>query len=53
MDAFQFPSGGRYVARAVLMDLEPGTMDSMHSGPFRQIFRPDNFIFGELWMRTG
>ncbi|XP_037591641.1 tubulin beta-8 chain-like [Cebus imitator] len=46
-------SGGRYVARAVLVDLEPGTMDSVRSGPFGQIFRPDNFIFGELWMRTG
>uniref|UniRef100_F7H5H4 Tubulin/FtsZ GTPase domain-containing protein n=1 Tax=Callithrix jacchus TaxID=9483 RepID=F7H5H4_CALJA len=38
-------SGGRYVARAVLVDLEPGTMDSVRSGPFGQIFRPDNFIF--------
>uniref|UniRef100_A0A2K5DIT2 Tubulin/FtsZ GTPase domain-containing protein n=1 Tax=Aotus nancymaae TaxID=37293 RepID=A0A2K5DIT2_AOTNA len=38
-------SGGRYVARTVLVDLEPGTMDSMRSGPFWQIFRPDNFIF--------
>ena len=33
--------------RAVLMDLEPGTMDSVRSGPFGQIFRPDNFIFGQ------
>ncbi|XP_074239301.1 tubulin beta-8 chain-like isoform X5 [Saimiri boliviensis] len=40
-------SGGRYVARAVLVDLEPGTMDSVRSGPFGQIFRPDNFIFGQ------
>lgn len=29
------------------MDLEPGTMDSVRSGPFGQIFRPDNFVFGE------
>ncbi|CAA6669939.1 unnamed protein product [Spirodela intermedia] len=36
-------SGGRYVPRAVLMDLEPGTMDSVRSGPFGQVFRPDNF----------
>uniref|UniRef100_A0A671P1L2 Tubulin/FtsZ GTPase domain-containing protein n=1 Tax=Sinocyclocheilus anshuiensis TaxID=1608454 RepID=A0A671P1L2_9TELE len=28
-------------------DLEPGTMDSVRSGPFGQIFRPDNFVFGE------
>ncbi len=40
-------SGGRYVPRAVLMDLEPGTMDSLRSGPFGQIFRPDNFVFGQ------
>lgn len=29
------------------MDLEPGTMDSVRSGPFGQIFRPDNFVFGK------
>ena len=40
-------SGGRYVPRAVLMDLEPGTMDSVRSGLFGQIFRPDNFVFGQ------
>lgn len=41
-------SGGKYVPRAVLVDLEPGTMDSVRSGPFGQIFRPDNFVFGRL-----
>lgn len=40
-------SGGKYVPRAVLVDLEPGTMDSVRAGPFGQIFRPDNFVFGE------
>ena len=43
-----FPLGGKYVPRAILVDLEPGTMDSVRSGPFGQIFRPDNFVFGEL-----
>ena len=33
--------------RAVLVDLEPGTMDSIRSGPFGQVFRPDNFVFGQ------
>ena len=53
--------------RAVLVDLEPGTMDSvrsgqlfsslaslfplnpstLRSGPYGQIFRPDNFVFGQ------
>ncbi|CAM9683999.1 unnamed protein product, partial [Sphacelaria rigidula] len=38
---FNEASGGRYVPRAILMDLEPGTMDSVRSGPFGQLFRPD------------
>ena len=35
------------ISQAVLVDLEPGTMDSVRSGPFGQIFRPDNFVFGQ------
>jgi hypothetical protein len=30
-------TGGRYVPRAILMDLEPGTMDSVRSGPYGQV----------------
>ncbi|KAM0051417.1 putative purine-nucleoside phosphorylase [Helianthus debilis subsp. tardiflorus] len=41
-------SGRRYVPRVVLMDLEPGTMDSLRSGAYGQIFRPDNFVFGQI-----
>merc|ERR1712007_248664 len=40
-------TGGRYVPCAILMDLEPGTMDSVRAGPFGQLFRPDNFVFGQ------
>jgi tubulin beta len=40
-------TGGRYVPRAILMDLEPGTMDSVRAGQFGNIFRPDNFVFGQ------
>ncbi|RWW78932.1 hypothetical protein BHE74_00012833 [Ensete ventricosum] len=40
-------SGGRYVPRAVLMDLEPGTMDAVRTGPYGKLFRPDNFVFGQ------
>ncbi|KAK7495330.1 hypothetical protein BaRGS_00013512, partial [Batillaria attramentaria] len=40
-------TGGKYVPRSILVDLEPGTMDSVRSGPFGQIFRPDNFVFGQ------
>ncbi|ELK02899.1 Tubulin beta-3 chain [Pteropus alecto] len=37
----------KYVPRAILVDLEPGTMDSVRSGAFGHLFRPDNFIFGQ------
>ena len=40
-------TGGKYVPHAILVDLEPGTMDSVHLGPFGQTFRPDNFVFGQ------
>ncbi|KAK8483510.1 hypothetical protein V6N11_045158 [Hibiscus sabdariffa] len=42
------PSGsGRYIPRVVLMDLKPDNMDSIRSGPYSQIFRLDNFMFGQ------
>lgn len=37
----------KYVPRAVLVDLEPGTMQSIRSGPLGALFRPDNFVFGQ------
>eukprot|EP01083_Nonionella_stella_P012928 36507_1 len=40
-------TGGRYVPRAFLMDLEQGTMDSVRAGPFGQLFSPYNFVFGQ------
>lgn len=42
-----FAIDGKYVPRAVLVDLEPGTMDSVRSGPFGLLFRPDNYVFGQ------
>jgi hypothetical protein len=44
-------TGGKYVPRAVLVDLEPGTMDSVRAGPYGQLFRPDNvcYLFVELY----
>ena len=35
-------AAGKYVPRAVLIDLEPGTMDSIRAGPLGSLFRPDN-----------
>jgi len=39
--------GGKYVPRAILVDLEPGTMDAVRAGPLGQLFRPDNLVFGQ------
>ena len=35
---FNEASGGKYVPRGVLVDLEPGTMDSVRSGPYGQVY---------------
>ena len=47
LERINVPPGGRYVPRAILMDLDPGTMDSIRAGPFGQLFCPDNFVFGQ------
>ena len=39
--------GKTYVPRAILVDLEPGTMDAAKSGMFGKLFRPDNFVYGQ------
>lgn len=40
-------SSNTYCPRAVLVDLEPGTMDAVRSSAFGHLFRPDNFVFGQ------
>lgn len=42
-----FSPGGKYVPRGLLVDLEPGTMDSVRGSRIGALFRPDNFIYGE------
>ena len=37
----------KYVPRAILVDLEPGTMDSVRGGPYGSLYRPDNYVFGQ------
>jgi tubulin beta len=44
-------TGGRYVPRAILIDLEPDALDSVRDGPFGQLFNPNNFIFGQTGAR--
>ncbi|KAM9248297.1 tubulin beta-1 chain [Dugong dugon] len=36
--------GKKYVPRAVLVDLEPGTMDSIRSSKLGALFQPDSFV---------
>ncbi|KAN0063746.1 Tubulin beta-1 chain [Thecaphora frezii] len=40
-------SEGKFVPRAIQVDLEPGTMDTLRSGRLGKLFRPDNYIHGE------
>nr|BAI52961.1 beta-tubulin [Bursaphelenchus xylophilus] len=40
-------SDKKYVPRAVLVDLEPGTMDNIRNSVYSNLFRPDNFVFGQ------
>uniref|UniRef100_A0A1I7V9F7 Tubulin beta chain n=1 Tax=Loa loa TaxID=7209 RepID=A0A1I7V9F7_LOALO len=44
---FKEVEGKKYVPRAVLVDLEPGTMDSVRFSTYGKLFRPDNFVFGQ------
>ena len=38
--------GERYVPRAILLDLEPATMDDIRKLDYGALFKPDNFIHG-------
>ncbi|XXG90070.1 hypothetical protein AAC387_Pa12g1920 [Persea americana] len=37
-------SCGRFIRRVVLMDKQPGTMDSIGPGVYNEIFWPDDFV---------
>jgi len=44
---FNQATANKYVPRAVLVDLEPGTMDAMKSSSYGQLFKPDSYVFGQ------
>ena len=46
LNVYYNDNGARYIPRAVLVDLEPGTMDAIKAGPMGQLFKPDNYCFG-------
>jgi len=41
-------NGKKYVPRAVLVDLEPGTMDAIKNSANGELFRPDSFVYGQV-----
>ena len=44
---FNEAAGGKFVPRAVLVDLEPGVIDSVRASAYGKLFRPDNFVYGQ------
>jgi len=44
---FNEANGGKYVPRAILADFEPGVADTLKAGPYRDLFKPDNFVVGQ------
>jgi len=46
VDVYMRSAGERYVPRACLVDLEPGTVDVIKASPVGTLFKPDNFVFG-------
>jgi tubulin beta len=49
---FNEGSGGKYVPRSVLVDLEPGTMDAIRAGPMGSIFPQTTWCMGNLERAT-
>jgi len=43
---FKSAGSGKYVPRACLVDLEPGTLDVVKASAVGTLFKPDNFVFG-------
>ena len=39
----------RFVPRAALVDLEPGSLDVIKASPIGTMFKRDNFVFGINW----
>uniref|UniRef100_A0A0K0FV57 Tubulin alpha chain n=1 Tax=Strongyloides venezuelensis TaxID=75913 RepID=A0A0K0FV57_STRVS len=44
---FSETGSGRYVPRALMIDLEPTVVDEIRTGTYRQLFHPDQMITGK------
>ena len=40
---------GKYIPRSILVDLEPGVVDSIKSGPMAKLFKPDNIVHAQKY----
>lgn len=53
---FSETAGTKYVPRAVMVDLDPASIDNIRSGPMGKLFAPDSFVAGKcgaggIWAR--
>ncbi|XP_029559588.1 tubulin alpha-4A chain-like [Salmo trutta] len=44
---FSATGTGKYVSRAIFVDLEPTVIDEVRTGPYRQLFHPEQLISGK------
>ncbi|KAK5074681.1 gamma-tubulin [Lithohypha guttulata] len=53
-DVFFYQSDDtRYIPRAILVDLEPRVLNSIQTGPYKNIYNPENFFLGEQGSGAG
>lgn len=44
---FSETGSGKYVPRSLYIDLEPGVIDDVKTGPYRSLFHPETMISGK------
>ncbi|CAK7564702.1 MAG: gamma-tubulin [Sporothrix epigloea] len=53
-DVFYYQSDDtRYIPRAILIDLEPRVINSIQTGPYKNIYNPENFYVGKNGIGAG
>jgi len=46
-NVFAVTANGKHVPRSIFVDLEPTVIDEIRTGPYRQLFSPDNMLTGK------
>lgn len=53
-DVFYYQSDDtRYIPRAILIDLEPRVINGIQTGPYKNIYNPENFYIGKNGVGAG